>query len=159
MGVESGNCKIYTLLFIFQDISLGTFSETVFKQKSIQKKASLCENIKQASVFLFVCVCVCVCERERERERKRERRGGRGGRRGEREREQAWIPAEAAVGNSLWHTTLQTALYTPAQLSVNSPENTLRVIGSLCQTAHWQLFCTLAAALLSFVIIQMRTAA
>ena len=68
MGVESGNCKIYTLLFIFQDISLGTFSETVFKQKSIQKKASLCENIKQASVFLFVCVCVCVGVRERERE-------------------------------------------------------------------------------------------
>ena len=67
MGVETGNCRIYILLFIFQDISLGTFSKTVFKQKSIQKKASLCENIKQASVSLFLCVYVCVWERERER--------------------------------------------------------------------------------------------
>ena len=71
MGVESGNCRIYILLFIFQDISLGTFSKTVFKQKSIQKKASLCENIKQASVSLFLCV------REREREREGEEEGER----------------------------------------------------------------------------------
>ena len=77
MGVETGNCRIYILLFIFQDISLGTFSKTVFKQKSIQKKASLCENIKQASVSLFLCVCVCVCVREREREREGEEEGER----------------------------------------------------------------------------------
>ena len=65
--MESGVCRISTLLSIFQEVTLGTFCKTIFKQKSIQEKTSLCGKIKKPSVC--VCVCVCVTEREGERER------------------------------------------------------------------------------------------